>query len=69
MCYNIEIFGTHLKFFLENEPVLYGFRCQNREHFSFLISFGTCLTHNKKFVKNDGIKKSLIRFSFTIHKV
>ena len=25
MCYNIEIFGTHLKFFLENEPALYGF--------------------------------------------
>ena len=22
---NIEIFGTHLKFFLENEPALYGF--------------------------------------------
>ena len=25
MCYNIEIFGKHLKFFLENEPALYGF--------------------------------------------
>ena len=25
VCYNIEIFGTHLKFFLENEPALYGF--------------------------------------------
>ena len=25
MCYNIEIFGTHLKFFLENGPALYGF--------------------------------------------
>ena len=25
MGYNIEIFGTHLKFFLEDEPALYGF--------------------------------------------
>ena len=23
----IEMFGTHLNFFLENEPVLYGFTC------------------------------------------
>ena len=25
MCYNIEIFGTHLKVFLGNKPALYGF--------------------------------------------
>ena len=43
MCYNIEIFGKHLKFFLENEPALYGFtgsKTGSTFRFLFLLEHG-----------------------------
>ena len=52
VCYKVEIFGRHLKFFLGNEPALH--RCQNREHLASSFCFLFLLEHVYDFGTDSG---------------